>query len=214
MKIIAFSDVHGQYTELENDMPSSDKTMPQIPECDVLIFAGDYSWASGVKSSIKFINWFVKQPGKHKILVPGNHDYSIDLIESLGIEVLINRGITIEGTKFFGSPYTPMFNNWNFMNREEDLEKMYSNFPDEVDVLITHGPPFGILDKFAEYTGCENRLGSLSLLEYVKKVNPKVHIFGHNHEAGHCPDGITDFYNVSLLDQDYRMTYPLTEIVI
>ena len=52
--------------------------------------------------------------------------------------------------------------------------------PANTDILITHGPPYGILDK--------NRVGfsavCQSLKRAVKRIQPKLHVFGHIHEAG------------------------------
>ena len=51
--------------------------------------------------------------------------------------------------------------------------------PDEVDVIVTHGPPMGLLDKTkgGENVGCEH------LRRAVEKVKPRMHVFGHIHEA-------------------------------
>ena len=213
MKVIAFSDVHGQYIRFINeDIPNHLRAtpMPIIPECDVLIFAGDYSWASGLRSSVAFTDWFREQPGIYKILVPGNHDYNIDLVNTEGMSVLINQEVVIEGVKFFGSPYTPEFMGWNYMLLEHELEEMYSKFPEDIDVLITHGPPLGIMDSFRQNNMRPSRMGSKALLEFVYKIKPSHHVFGHNHKVGYrSKDGI-EFHNVSLLNQDYRMSYPLS----
>ena len=195
MKIIAFSDVHGQHRDIK------------IPECDVLIFAGDYSWESDLVNSLNFFEWFREQPGQHKILVPGNHDTCVDIPIWEGINVLINDELVIKGVKFFGSPYTPIFNNWYYMKPEEELRRMYDTFPTDIEVLITHGPAYGVLDK---YDG--KHIGSKALSDFFIKNYPRYHIFGHNHEAGHIIQNGTNSYNVAMCNQEYKLIYPLTII--
>ncbi len=193
-KIIALSDTHGQHEDVE--------------ECDILIFAGDWSHISGMKSTLIFNAWLDRQPAKYKVVIPGNHDQEVHLIDTA--IVLINDGIEVEGITIFGSPYTPEFCNWHYMKSPEDMEKMYKKFPTEgIDILITHGPPKGILDNFKG-----ERIGCPSLYDYVKKLQPKAHIFGHNHHKGYCSDGLTDYYNVTVLDQDYYRMFEPTEIIL
>ncbi len=202
MKIIAFSDVHGQhpYGELGSEL--------EVPECDVLIFAGDYSWRSGLDANENFLKWFSKLFSKHKILIPGNHDYLLEVTEiPKSINVLINEELIIDGVKFYGTPYTPEFCGWNYMASEEDLVTCYDLIPEDTDVLISHGPPAGRLDNFKD-----SRIGSTSLEKRVKQVRPDIHIFGHNHANGFAHKDGTDFYNVSILNQDYVKDSEVTEI--
>ena len=87
--------------------------------------------------------------------------------------------MTIDNITFWGSPYTPEFLNWAFMYPRGTSSKLYWNLiADNLDVLVTHGPPFGILDETApgkEHLGCEE------LLNAVKEKEPRVHLFGHIH---------------------------------
>ena len=112
---------------------------------------------------------------------------------------LDDSGCEIEGIRFWGSPITPEFCNWAFMREPRDIGRHWDAIPDDTDVLITHGPPHGILDQCPDSVGCEQ------LLEAVKRVGPKVHAFGHIHE-GHGileKDGTT-FVNASIMDGRYR----------
>jgi Icc-related predicted phosphoesterase len=203
MKIIALSDIHGHY--------STHKIFQSeflIPFCDVLIFAGDYSFHSNILESDMFLDWFTTLDSKYKIVVPGNHDYYIeDLKIPNNIDVLTFGEIEYEGIRFFGSSYTPKFYNWNYMESEKDLETRYNKIPNDIDVLISHGPPKGILDN---YKG-EN-IGSVALKETIDRIKPKVFICGHNHEKGYFKDEYTEYYNVSICDQDYFPMYSITEI--
>jgi len=69
------------------------------------------------------------------------------------------------------------------MLSEKELKKKWALIPENTDILITHGPPFGMLDKNIDGTYC----GSKSLSDNLLRLNLKVHIFGHIHEAyGEC----------------------------
>ena len=197
MKIVCFSDTHGFHGICE------------IPECDILIFAGDYSGLSDILSTMSFAQWMQNQPAKHKIVVPGNHDYYVNYGEWGDAHVLIGDTVTIEGIKFFGSPYTPEFCGWNYMKSYPQMQELYTKFPEDVDFLITHGAPYGILDEYQK----EN-IGCKVLKEYVAKVKPKYHVFGHIHNTGHISTENTEFYNVSLLDHSYNLVYNLTVLEI
>jgi len=194
MKIIAFSDTHGKVT-------------PTIPECDLLIFAGDFSAIGSYSESVKFINTFDTLPGVNKIIVPGNHDYYVEMTDKKN--TYLEECFELEGINFMTSSYTPEFCNWNYMLSERELRILMKFWPTDVNVLITHGPPYGILDMNKDGEHC----GSKALLEYVERVTPDVHIFGHiHHSFGHTEVNGTKFYNVSLLDDDYKYVNPITEI--
>ena len=197
MNILAFGDVHGLYRNL---------TLPE--DIDLVIFSGDYSGSSGFLSSLGFVRWFEALPYKDKFLVPGNHDYDLEYTECKC--TAINVGCKFNGFNVFGSPYTKEFMGWNYMKEEDELRKMYSNFPSDVDILVTHGPPYGILD-----TVNGEHLGSKATLEYVERVKPGIHIFGHIHEGyGHTKIGDTDFFNVSVCNRMYEPLNPLTVIEV
>src|ERR1700722_16407724 len=66
MKICAISDVHNKYQNLI------------IPECDILISCGDYSFRGEPKEVKDFHTWFNYQPGKYKISVQGNHELGVE----------------------------------------------------------------------------------------------------------------------------------------
>ena len=102
---------------------------------------------------IDFLEWFSIQPAKYKIYIAGNHELSYQkdpgfkyqmIGQFPGVKYLESKGVTIDGVKFYGSPYTPMFYDWAFMlDRGESIAQEWENIPDDTNVLITHGPGFG-----------------------------------------------------------------------
>jgi len=203
MKIIAFSDIHGQRSK---ELTSWFKNNP----ADLLLFAGDLQANQTTDYGIEFIEWLHKLPYTDKIMVFGNHDgHYMDVINHLinkkynDIRILIDGAIKIKGIKIFGSPHSVEFGSWWFMKKDDELEELWKKIPDDTDILITHGPPFGILDNTINNT----ITGSKTLLKRINELkNLRYHIFGHIHESyGRVNiNGIT-FMNVSLLNEKYQL---------
>jgi Icc-related predicted phosphoesterase len=186
-------------------------------ECDIMIHAGDagrYGTTSEIK---KFIKWYRYIPAKHKLFVPGNHDACMedsrgqDLFKATGIKLLMGESIEIDGIKIWGSPVTPQFYDWSFMmSRGEDIGKHWNEIPLDTDIVITHGPPFGIGDAVPNAAGRRNA-GCIKLLNRIYEVRPKIHVFGHIHEGAGLwwADDIseTNFVNASSVDWTYTPRY-------
>ncbi len=199
MKIVAISDTHNRHQSLV------------LPEGDMLIHAGDVS-SQGKQSQVEdFLKWFSKQDFKYKIFIAGNHDFFFermpeDYIKSLIPENVIylnDSGVEIEGIKIWGSPVQPWFYDWAFnRQRGADIKKHWDLIPLSTDILITHGPAKGILDKTIHNveTGCED------LLNKIQEIRPKYFIFGHIHEGyGMVEKNGTTFINASVLDVQYQL---------
>jgi Icc-related predicted phosphoesterase len=185
MKIWHISDTHTYHDLLK------------IPNgIDMVIHSGDcsnprdpYNNEPEVRN---FIDWYKELPIKHKIYVAGNHDTSIEnkLVTigdfgEAGIIYLENDYITIEGIKIFGSPYTPNFGNWSFMRDRNKLERFWRDaIHDDTDIVITHGPPKGILDKSENRDHQIELCGDKSLFNKLLEVQPAYHLFGHIHNGG------------------------------
>lgn len=212
MRIVAISDTHNYHD------------LVTIPECDILIHAGDATGQGTFSEVRKFAEWFEKQPAKHKIFVPGNHEldfanqyphsaYWFDDYCPSGF-MLINDSITIEGIEFYGSPVTPFFNNWAWNEFSQGLMRTWKVIPDTTNILITHGPPYGILD--TSYVAKGQKLGCAFLRDEIKdRVKPRVHIFGHIHDShGIFSDGTTDYYNASICTEEYSPDNPVTIIEV
>lgn len=182
MKFVLISDTHGLHDHV------------QVPPCDILIHAGDCTTDAGRQSLREFLQWFERQPAKYKILIAGNHDWAFekwpDLARLMVKEVapsvtyLQDSPYEIEGIKFWGSPVSPRFFDWAFnRDRGADIKRHWDMIPDDVDVLITHGPPYGILDFSGYDDGTDRHVGCKDLLETLKRLKPKLHVHGHIHHS-------------------------------
>ena len=186
MKILHLSDTHGCHNRLRN-----------LPEADVLVHSGDFTMYGSEAEAIDFMNWYCDLPYKHKIFICGNHDdclygANIDGLDA-NVHYLCNSGIEIDGFKFYG---VPMFMGDCITDRQS---KNYARIPTDSDVVITHTPPYGILD-------FDNNInyGDEQLLMKVMEVQPRLHLFGHIH-ANHgivTEHGVT-FSNGAIMNADY-----------
>ncbi len=202
IKILCVSDTHGRF-------PTN------LPDADILIHAGDATVAGTANQLKDFNDWLRVRPIAHKIFIPGNHDLSFeDKPEAAKAfitcaKVLIHESTTVMGLKFFGSPWTPWFNDWAFNYRRPQAEGLWSQIPEDTDILVTHGPPQGILDRTRDTnSGPGSYVGCPVLLTHVlRRIQPRLHVFGHIHEhGGKCQkDGQTLFVNAAVLDPGYRM---------
>ncbi|MBD3612813.1 MAG: metallophosphoesterase [Hydrogenovibrio crunogenus] len=183
MKIVHISDSHGRHRNLT-------EAIEAIERIDVLIHSGDFS-DYGIKEETEFfLEWFKSMPAKHKILIAGNHDdtffHSSNVSKEFdltGIDYLQDELIEIDGVTFYGSPWTPSPFGGSFTFYPGEGETIWQKIPDDVDVLITHGPKFKTLDLVEKYDRTQ-RLGCPSLAERIDQLdNLKAHLFGHIHEA-------------------------------
>jgi len=212
MKIVAISDTHGMHRSLDG----------KLPDGDVLIHAGDLTRHGSRDEFVDFCEWFGQQSHTHKIFIAGNHDAYAEkeaaqakhYAEKFGLNYLIDSSIIIDGKHFYGSPRTPQFYNWSFMSaRGEHIKRYWDNIPNDVDVLITHGPPLGQGDLVPPYPGMTqfpHSAGCLQLLLRIQEVKPKVHICGHIH-AGYgisrCDElPMTTFVNAAICTEGYQPT--------
>ena len=202
MRLICISDTHGLHDDIV------------IPEGDVLIHAGDFCNWGRIGDVLKFNIWLGKLPHTHKLICAGNHDIYMQkqpvLARSLitnGI-YLENEGVSINGINFYASPWTNIFMDWAFMKSEEELNKVFSKIPLKTDIIITHGPAYGHLDKVDKKYANEDsdfHVGSKSLLKHIKRVKPKYIFCGHIHCGyGESKIGDTLIYNVSTCNEDYK----------
>jgi Icc-related predicted phosphoesterase len=207
MKLVITSDCHGMLSSAE------------LPPADVLILAGDLlpnHFADPDRDAVAQWNdlrdlddFCGSLSYRHVLLIAGNHDWifernNLAARELRNITYLEDSAVEIDGVKFYGSPYQPEFFSWafNLERSSPELAQVWSRIPEEIDILITHGPPYGILDQpfgRGEHAGCE------LLLKRINEVRPKLHIFGHIHGSyGQMRVGQTLFVNASLCDERYE----------
>ena len=214
MKLVVISDTHCSQFPL--------------PEGDVLIHCGDHTYNGSYQQSFAAIQWLFEQPHKHKIFICGNHEVGWDrdfqqgrgymfvkerILETFpNLIYLENSGIEIEGIKFWGSPVQPEFYNWAFQKqRGPELEKHWAQIPENTDVLITHGPPYG----FGDTNKRDGRFGDEDLLRRVRVVKPTLHLFGHAHDGyGEWLSEGTLFVNAAILNEGYQVANKPVEIDI
>src|SRR5438045_1478414 len=145
-RIVLISDTHGLHGEVK------------LPKCDVLVHAGDVSNMGRPAEVEAFAKWLSAQPFEDKVVIAGNHDWLFErenaaaralLVKHCpGVHYLEDSGVELRGLRFWGSPWQPEFCHWAFnIEKREDLAKKWALIPSKTDVLITHGPPRGILDR-------------------------------------------------------------------
>lgn len=187
-----------------------------MPGGDILIHSGDATGQGKLGETIAFLDWFADQDYSHLIFVPGNHDMIFEENPTLmaeecktrGIILLNDSGIEIEGIKIWGSPVQPWFYDWAFnRQRGPEIQKHWDLIPADTEILITHGPPYQILDYVPKPWGGMEEVGCANLRSTIDKSKIKLHIFGHIHySAGYkYLDGRT-FVNAAALNEQYSPT--------
>jgi Icc-related predicted phosphoesterase len=208
MIIDCISDLHGYY--------------PDLPGGDLLIVAGDLLAHETKHYMLQFLDWIEAAPYTHKVVTAGNHDNSVQegvwnlslcdkftYLEDSGTEVVINSN----RMKIWGSPWTNWFKGVHpsckaFMDSEDKIGKKFALIPKDTNILVTHSPPYGILDKIRD-----KHVGSVYLKSQVTHiVKPLLHVFGHIHEHGGQTVVINDttFVNASHVNERYE---PVNELV-
>ena len=193
MRLLHLSDTHNRHHELVN-----------LPPADVIIHSGDVSMAGTPKEVMDFIEWFGSLDYKYRIFIAGNHDFCLAGKDPRRIRkflpencfYLYASGVELESVKFWGIPY--------FMSDEFITKKYFAvldAIPSDTDVLITHHPPYEILDFSGNiHSGC------LDLLQKILEIKPKYHLFGHIHDAyGIKNSKHTTFINAAILDENYTL---------
>lgn len=212
LRVIAVSDTHCQGRKVV------------VPNGDLLIHAGDLTYDGSVKQVYNELKWLDELPHLHKVVVPGNHDWLFEETEASvlkdflkrfpTITFLIDQSVEIEGYKIFGSPWQPFFFSWAYNFPQDDdgsvAKAKWAEIPDDTDILITHGPPYGIMDwaPSAEHAGCP-RLGDRITYGLPSL---KLHVYGHLHREIEDTKieihGSTTFINASTCNDAYKPVNP------
>ena len=213
MKITVLSDTHTRHRHCEADLPGG----------DLLIHAGDFMNSGYHKQeATEFFDWFssIKNYDK-KVFIAGNHDRIIEnnptwslltIKDYSNIIYLQDEGFSLydmdkdSSTRLYGSPWQPDFNMWafNLPRNGEEMKGRWDAIPEDTDILITHGPPYGYHDIPG---GQSIRVGCEMLRHRVDEIKPKIHVFGHVHgSSGYYFNGHTHFINASILNEQYNYT--------
>jgi Icc-related predicted phosphoesterase len=193
MRIACISDTHGFHRRLD------------VPEAEILIHAGDFSTSQATVEELDDFNaWLADLPHRHKVVVAGNHDRLFQANPKLAkfrlsaAVYLEQSSVMIEGICFWGCPVTPVLPHMAFAVARGNAARYWEKMLAETDVLVTHGPPFGILDKEAIW---RDHLGCMQLNRAVQKIRPRLHVFGHIHGGRGMEEGPngTRFVNCAAL---------------
>jgi predicted phosphohydrolase len=203
-RIVAISDTHEQHAQVV------------VPPGDILIHSGDFTYLGKIPAVANFAKWMGSQPHAHKICIAGNHELTlqspyrnmvINLLKENGITYLEDSGIEINNFFIWGSPWTPFFNDWafNLPRRSMELQAKWDLIPDKTNILITHGPPHGILDDTINNgsQGCE-----MLALRIKQLPNLNLCCYGHLHKNG---SGVEEhngvkFVNAAICTDAYKPT--------
>lgn len=209
LRVVALSDPHGRLPE-------------RVPECDLLLVAGDL--CPFEDESLEFQRrwvettlapWLEAQPAGGVVAVAGNHDFAFAadpaLPRTLPWRYLDGEQTSVDGLRVWGSPLTPTFGDWAFQAPDAELAATWAAIPDEVDVLLVHGPPHGLGDR----TVAGGAAGSRTLLARIGELAAlRLVVFGHIHEGrggGATATGAA-WRNVSLVDVRFRPVHAPVEL--
>ena len=217
-RITFISDTHTKHRYCEKDLPGG----------DILIHAGDFMNSGyDVQDVTDFLEWFDGIDNyADKIFIAGNHDRLFENKPQWVKDVLTqypnisylqdeewvdyydgpNGEHSEDNIRIYGTPWQPEFYNWafNLPRNGKEMKARWDAIPDNADILITHGPPFGYLDIPG---GQSIRVGCEMLRHRVDMIKPKIHVFGHIHgSAGYYYNGYTHFINASILNEQYQYT--------
>lgn len=212
LRITLISDTHTRHDEITNDLPGG----------DLLIHSGDLMNSGKNIEDIKsFCKWFDSlDQYTHKVFIAGNHDRMFQEDPERAMEIVnsyknitylqdswVEVGDDNEMVKIYGSPWQPWFYDWafNLQRNSIGLASKWEAIPEDTDIVITHGPAYGMVDTVAgrQY----DNLGCELLRERLDLIQPKIHTCGHIHTGyGHILNEGTHYFNASVLDERYEYT--------
>lgn len=214
-KIVAISDLHGNLIDIDK-------------EGDILIISGDIcpSFDHSLTFQKKWIEssfraWVESLYNNFNsiVFIAGNHDFifqaGIKIDWNERVQYICDEMLDVDGISIYGTPWTSIFHDWAFMLDDDQLDGKFEMIPENLDILVTHGPAYGMSDTVLQYSSrSKEKLGSRSLKKHILRAKPRCHIFGHIHSGNHKEDILihkdgkyTKFVNVSILDERYEVTY-------
>ena len=198
MKLLIFSDIHGDQAALEKLVST---------EADYYFAAGDLAnWGRGLDQ----LGPVMQKRADRMYVIPGNHESEADIArfcQKFGFRDFHGQSIEIAGSTVAGLGYsnpTPFDTPGEYS--EEELAERLAKFSSQLPrVLICHAPPKNTkLDRVRE----GQHFGSRAVRDFIEKHQPEYFYCGHIHEAAGQEDAIgqTHGWNVGkrgkLLDLD------------
>ncbi len=205
LKLTVISDTHGKHTQLGR------------LRGDVLIHCGDMfnMFSQSHDDFDRMDAWFGEQDFDLILCVGGNHDFELEKRSTYAHSPFKNAvylegsAFDFDGIRFFGAPWIPELSGQAYYVDDYALPGKWAEIPSDVDVLITHTPPGGILDVSSR--GLE--LGCPHLLSAIERTKPTVHCFGHVHaSSGTHTNDTTTFVNAALVNSRYELHHPPYEL--
>ena len=219
MKICAISDLHGY--------------LPELKPCELVLICGDsvpLEYQASSKKTKKwydttFRKWAGELPCDKVLFIAGNHELHFpgkkiiyeslfskdDKITYLCHSEYIHKSKDGKEYKIFGTPYCKQFMNWAFMYPNEELEKLFKNIPNDLDILISHDNPYGYGDIVLQECPWADgsHIGNIPLAKAIEEKQPKYQFNGHLHSCDHSliMIGNTKHYNCSIKDEQYNPIY-------
>ena len=197
-RIVMVSDTHDKYGELT-----------QMPKGDILLMAGDLTFHGRPDELGRLNEWLDRQDYNHKVLIPGNHDLTFESMWDVAhrlvpaADAILNQEMyDADGLKIWGEPRQPWFYDWAFnVPRDRMKTEVWDKVPDNIDVLLTHGPPWGAGDI------CRSgHVGCVAQRDYILEKRPRLVVCGHIHSgAGMYILGNTTVVNASVVDEEYHV---------
>jgi hypothetical protein len=181
--------------------------------CQKVMIAGNHDFFFDYKEK-------EKQP-RHSWERPPQELVNELLAEFPDIHYLDDSGVNLFGLNIWGSPITPWFHDWAFnrqrytsLDGETDpgtsdiITPHWEMIPKDTDILLTHGPPYGYGDLLSTRNRKNDqcpRVGCKDITPFIEEIRPKIHAFGHIHEAyGVYRDEHTEYFNASCLNDYYE----------
>lgn len=224
LKLVFISDTHTQHDKVH------------VPECDILFHCGDWTYLGEKETVENFAKWLNTLPARHIVITPGNHEIGLfrKLPQSRSwildhcprANLLIHESVEIQGINIFGSPYTPYFHNWAWNAGRTIAESVYyfkpfigdlwQDIPENTQILITHGPPYNILDTAMDYNdGYATSVGCVELSKRIEALpDLKIHAFGHLHYDGGKTKTINNikYVNAAVCNDAYKPSNSLITV--
>lgn len=179
MKVVCVADLHGR--------------LPEIPECDVLVIAGDICpdvervyWDADLSRAgqtqwlaDEYYLWEQQVPAREIFATPGNHDWVSKFPENCRSKMFVDETVEFEEKKFYFTPWVSNCGDWNYILDRSRRKGMFAYIPYKLDLLVMHAPAFGVGDM----TYSNEPAGCPEMRAAIQQKQPRYATFGHIHEG-------------------------------